>query len=110
MPVQILSTKLSVPPLRSRLVRRNRLIQKLNQGLEYGLILISAPAAYGKSTLLSAWLSQVEIPAAWLSLDEGDNDPPRFLAYLAAAMHGNVPSIADFFYRPLSYFSHGLWC
>ena len=85
MPVQILSTKLSIPPLRSRLVRRTRLIQKLNQGLEYGLVLVSAPAGYGKSTLLSAWLSQVKMTSAWLTLDEGDNDPPRFLAYLAAA-------------------------
>ncbi|HSQ18595.1 MAG TPA: hypothetical protein VLM83_12900, partial [Anaerolineales bacterium] len=82
MPVQILSTKLSIPPLRSRLVARPRLIQTLNQGLEYGLVLVSAPAGYGKSTLLTAWLNQVKIPAAWLTLDESDNDPPRFLAYL----------------------------
>ena len=99
MPVQILSTKLSIPPLRSKLVRRTRLIQKLNQGLEYGLVLVSAPAGYGKSTLLSAWLSQVEIPTAWLTLDEGDNDPPRFLTYLAAALAGVAPSIGEVFDR-----------
>jgi LuxR family transcriptional regulator, maltose regulon positive regulatory protein len=99
MPVQILSTKLSIPPIRSRLVRRNRLIQKLNQGLEYGLVLVSAPAGYGKSSLLSAWLSQVEIPAAWLTLDVGDNDPPRFLTYLATALAGVAPSIAEVFDR-----------
>ena len=97
MPVQILSTKLSIPPLRSKLVRRTRLIQKLNQGLEYGLVLVSAPAGYGKSTLLSAWLSQLEIPTAWLTLDEGDNDPPRFLTYLAAALAGVAPSIGEVF-------------
>jgi LuxR family maltose regulon positive regulatory protein len=97
--VQILSTKLSIPPVCSRLVRRVRLIQKLNQGLEYGLVLVSAPAGYGKSTLLSAWLSQVEIPTAWLALDEGDNDPPRFLTYLATALAGIVPSIGEFFDR-----------
>ncbi len=97
MPVQILSTKLTIPPLRSRLVRRNRLIQKLNQGLEYGLVLVSAPAGYGKSTLLSAWLSQVEIATTWLTLDINDNDPPRFLAYLAAALAVVDPSIGDYF-------------
>jgi LuxR family maltose regulon positive regulatory protein len=85
--VQILSTKLSVPPLRSRLVVRPRLIQKLNQGLECGIVLVSAPAGYGKSTLLSAWLSHLEYPAAWLSLDEDDSDPGRFMAYLLAALH-----------------------
>jgi LuxR family maltose regulon positive regulatory protein len=97
MPIQILSTKLSIPPLRSRLVRRTRLIQKLNQGLEYGLVLVSAPAGYGKSTMLSAWLSQVEVDSSWLTLDDGDNDPPRFLAYLTTALAGVDPSIKDIF-------------
>ncbi len=83
--MQILSTKLSVPPPRSRLVVRPRLVQKLNQGLECGIVLVSAPAGYGKSTLLSAWLRRLDLPAAWLSLDEDDNDPARFLAYLEAA-------------------------
>ncbi len=83
--MQILSTKLSIPPLRSRLVPRTRLIQKLNCGLESGLVLVSAPAGYGKSTLLSAWLSQVEFEAVWISLDDKDNDLFRFLTYLSAA-------------------------
>ena len=100
MPVQILSTKLSIPPLRSRLVARPRLIQTLNQGLEYGLVLVSAPAGYGKSTLLTAWLNQVKIPAAWLTLDESDNDPPRFLAYLAAALYGIDPAIEEILANP----------
>jgi LuxR family maltose regulon positive regulatory protein len=93
--VQILSTKLSVPPLRSRLVVRPRLIQKLNQSLECGIVLVSAPAGYGKSTLLSAWLSRLEYPAAWLSLDEDDNDPARFLAYLVAALRIFDPAIQN---------------
>lgn len=62
------------------------LIQKLSQGAELGFGLVSAPAGYGKSTLISAWLSRARIPAAWLSLDDRDNDPARFLAYLAAAL------------------------
>jgi LuxR family maltose regulon positive regulatory protein len=103
--MQILSTKLSVPPLRSRLVPRLRLVQKLNQGLECGFVLISAPAGYGKTTLLSAWLEQLELPSAWLSLDDKDNDPARFLAYIIAACYtidqgltvelGNPPGISS---------------
>lgn len=95
MPIQILSTKLTIPPQRSRLVRRTRLVQKLDQGLEVGLVLVSAPAGYGKTTLLSAWLSQVDTPVAWLSLDETDNDPPCFLAYLAAALAGIDPALGE---------------
>ena len=95
MPVQILSTKLSIPPLRSRLVQRPRLIQKLNQGLECGFVLISAPAGYGKTTLLSAWLNRTDCAATWLSLDDSDNDPARFLTYLAAALRCIDPSIED---------------
>jgi len=89
--MQILSTKLSSPPARPRSVPRVRLIQKLNQGLDCNFILISAPAGYGKSTLLSAWLGRVECPAVWLSLDDNDNDPFRFLAYLTAAFHQVAP-------------------
>jgi LuxR family transcriptional regulator, maltose regulon positive regulatory protein len=95
MPIQILSTKLSIPPLRTRLVKRTHLIHKLNQGLECGLVLVSAPAGYGKSTILSAWLSQVGVDSAWITLDEGDNDPPRFLAYLLAALTEISPSISE---------------
>ncbi len=91
--MQILSTKLSVPPLRSRLVPRTRLIQKLNCGLESGLVLVSAPAGYGKSTLLSAWLSQVEFEAVWISLDDKDNDLFRFLTYLSAAFRLIDPAL-----------------
>jgi LuxR family maltose regulon positive regulatory protein len=91
--MQILSTKLSIPPIRSRLVPRLRLIQKLNQGVECGFILVSAPPGYGKSTLLSAWLEQLDSPSTWLSLDEKDNDPSRFLAYLVAAFREIDPSI-----------------
>jgi LuxR family maltose regulon positive regulatory protein len=54
--------------------------------MECGLMLISAPAGYGKTTLLSAWLGQLRYDSAWLTLDDGDNDPVRFLAYLAAAL------------------------
>src|SRR5262249_17766773 len=65
---------------------RPRLIDRLNQGLQRKLTLISAPAGFGKTTLVSEWLAGCRWPAAWLSLDEGDSDPARFLAYLVAAV------------------------
>ena len=84
----ILSTKLYIPPLRPNLVSRPRLIERLNKGLRLGhrLTLISAPAGFGKTTLLSEWVTSCGRPVAWLSLDESDNDSARFLAYLIAAL------------------------
>lgn len=86
MPIQILTTKLSIPAIRPRVVLRPRLLQKLNQGLECGFVLISAPAGYGKSTLLSTWLNRQEFPCTWLTLDDRDNDPSHFLTYLVTAL------------------------
>ena len=88
MPDTLLRTKLYVPPLRPNLVSRPQLIDKLNQGLQLGhkLTLVSAPAGFGKTTLISEWVAGFERPAAWLSLDEGDNDTTRFLTYLVAAL------------------------
>jgi ATP/maltotriose-dependent transcriptional regulator MalT len=91
--IPLLSAKLSAPPIRRRLVPRLRLTERVNQGLGYKLILISAPARYGKTTLLSAWLDQCPYPATWISLEESDNDLARFLAYLVAAqqmLHGEA--------------------
>ena len=87
MPAELLTSKLFIPPLRPGLVPRPRLVQLLNEGLhtKRKLTLVSAPAGFGKTTLVVAWLKQIDLPAAWLSLDEADNDLPRFLAYLAAA-------------------------
>ncbi len=92
MTVPVLTTKLYIPPPRSDLVSRPRLIERLNAGLHRKLTLVSAPAGFGKTTLLSEWASQQVSESArgrqvaWLSLDEGDNDPARFMAYLAAAL------------------------
>ncbi len=84
----LLQTKLHVPRLRSNLVPRRHLIAKLNQGLEAGrkLTLISAPAGFGKTTLVSEWAAGCDRPFAWLSLDEADSDLTRFLTYLIAAL------------------------
>ena len=88
MSAPILATKLYIPPPRPKIVLRPRLIERLNEGLSSGrkLTLISAPAGFGKTTLVSEWVAGCERPVAWLSLDEGDNDPTRFLTYLVAAL------------------------
>ncbi len=95
----VLTTKLFMPPARPQAVLRPRLIERLSEGQEQGraLTLISAPAGFGKSTLLSVWIDQrtrqdPKFRVAWLSLDEEDNDPSRFLLYLAAALQGVEPS------------------
>lgn len=82
----LLQTKLYAPPVRKSLVPRPRLIEKLDEGLHGRLTLISAPAGFGKSTLVANWLSQAKRPFGWVSLDEDDNDLPRFFTYAAAAV------------------------
>ncbi|MGH3147379.1 MAG: helix-turn-helix transcriptional regulator, partial [Rubrobacter sp.] len=95
MSTPILTTKLYVPPSQPRAVLRPRLLERLNEGLHRRLTLISAPAGFGKTTLLSGWVEGIERPAAWLSLDEGDNDPTRFLSYLVAALQTVAPNIGE---------------
>ena len=89
----VLATKLFVPPPRSQAVARPRLIAQLNAGLRSGrkLTLVSAPAGFGKSTILSEWVAEIrqrepQMRVAWLSLEASDNDPVRFLGYLVAAL------------------------
>ena len=89
----LLATKLHVPRPRPHLVHRPCLIQRLQQGMERALILISAPVGFGKSTLLSDWLASSAIPAAWLSLEPQDNEPARFLSYLLAALQTYDPHL-----------------
>ena len=81
----LLLTKLYIPPPRPKIVLRPRLIERLSEGMPCKLTLISAPAGFGKTTLVSEWVTGCERPVAWLSLEEGDNDPNRFLTYLVAA-------------------------
>jgi len=87
MAMPLLATKLFFPPPRTSIVSRPRLIKRLNEGLAMGrkLTLVSASAGFGKSTLVSEWITNYGKPVAWLSLDEGDNDSVRFLSYLIAA-------------------------
>lgn len=83
---QLLSTKLFTPKTRPDLISRPRLIEQLNEGLHRKLTLISAPAGFGKTTLVSEWVASCTQPIAWLSLDEEDSDPRRFMTYLVAAL------------------------
>ena len=85
----LLETKLCVPRWRTGLVPRARLIEHLDHGTERKLTLVSAPAGFGKTTLLAEWLAVTqasERPAAWVSLDQGDNDPTLFWAYFITAL------------------------
>ena len=117
MSMPILATKLYIPPPRPTLVRRPRLLARLNAALTHKVTLISAPAGYGKTTLVSSWIADFGLPildcrldtpenlsiknqksnikhqVAWLSLDEGDNDPIRFLTYLVAALQTLAPQL-----------------
>jgi len=106
MSVPILATKLYIPPPRPKIVLRPRLIEQLNEGLQRKLTLISAPAGFGKTTLVSEWISTFTpcplpfgegagVRAAWLSLDEGDNDPTRFLMYFIAALQTIAANIGE---------------
>lgn len=84
-----LLTRIHPPVRRPNMVARPRLTVQLHEALRLGrrLTLLSAPAGFGKTTLLNDWLASVSHPYAWLSLDESDNDPGQFLSYLAAALY-----------------------
>ena len=95
MAAAILATKLYIPPLRTKIVHRPRLIERLNAGLSLGckLTLVSASAGFSKTTSICEWIVDADRPAAWLSLDEKDNDPACFLTYLVAALQTIAPAV-----------------
>jgi len=82
----MLLTKLHVPTSSVNLVHRTHLFDKLNKGLECKLILISAPAGFGKTTVICDWINQQKTSAAWYALDKGDNDPVKFLNYIISGI------------------------
>jgi LuxR family maltose regulon positive regulatory protein len=90
----LLATKLQVPRSRPGLVARPRLADQLGEGLNRGLMLVTAPAGYGKSVLVSEWARSLAQPVAWLSPDGGDNDPVRFWRHVLAALDRVRPGIA----------------
>src|SRR3984957_3587585 len=92
----LLETKLHVPRWRRSLVARPRLSERLSRGAESALTLVSAPAGFGKTTLLAEWLAAAPVDGrsvAWLSLDQRDNDPALFWTYLVAALKTAAPGI-----------------
>ncbi len=97
MAYQVLSTKLYNPPLKSGLVRRPGLVQRLENGYRTGkcVTLVSAPAGFGKTTIICEWIAASEPtrPYGWVSLDDGDNDPVRFLIYLVSAIQKVNPEV-----------------
>jgi len=97
MATPLLRTKLYVPPVRPDLAHRPRLLHRLDEGLRlgHGLTLLSAPAGFGKTTLLSEWVAACGRPVAWVSLDKGDNDPARFWAYFIAALQTIEANIGE---------------
>jgi LuxR family maltose regulon positive regulatory protein len=95
MPTPLLEVKFYIPPAGAKSVRRPRLIRRLDEGRHRKLTLISAPAGFGKTTLLSDWVGQSERPIAWLSLDEDDNGPARFWIYLVAALQTLDPALGE---------------
>src|SRR5689334_17883571 len=95
MATPILSTKLYIPPPPPKVVHRPRLIERLNDGLRHRLTLISAPAGFGKTTVVSEWVAGCDRRVAWLSLDKGDSDLTRFLTYFVTAFRGIETSVGE---------------
>lgn len=82
----MLFTKLHLPTPSKNLVHRPGLSDKLQEALDCKLLLVSAPAGFGKTTLICDWIDQNDIPTAWFSLDKGDNDPVKFLSYIISSI------------------------
>jgi LuxR family transcriptional regulator, maltose regulon positive regulatory protein len=90
----LLATTLHRPRPRAALVARPRLLARLDEGMGRELVLVCTPAGFGKTTLLAEWARAGRRPVAWLSLDEGDNDPARFWRHVAAALDPVRPGVA----------------
>ena len=89
--IPLLRTKLHIPRVIRNHFHRKHLLDRLDQSLQRPLLLVSAPAGYGKSTLLACWLETSDIPGAWVSLDQNDNDLRVFLSYFLAAVQTLFP-------------------
>jgi LuxR family transcriptional regulator, maltose regulon positive regulatory protein len=94
-PDTILKTKLFIPPLREGMISRSRLVELINKGIKKKVLFLSAPAGFGKSTLMVEWVAQAKTPAAWVSLDKTENDPVNFLSYLVSGAQSIYPNIGD---------------
>ncbi len=95
-PIEILiKTKLQIPPVKSRLIRRDRLIDRLEAGKNRKVFLVMGLAGSGKTSLVRQWIAQLETPVAWYSLDKTDNEQDTFLRYLAEAMSSLHDTLAS---------------
>ena len=94
-PTPIIQTKLYKPPIQTDFIPRPQLLEQLDGWQQRPLTLVSAPAGYGKSTLVSSWIESLDDPAAWLSLDENDNDLELFLTYFLACVQTSFPNAVD---------------
>jgi ATP/maltotriose-dependent transcriptional regulator MalT len=92
----LIATKLRPPPVRDQVVPRERLVERLRSGSGLGLSLVACPAGFGKTTLLASWheAEAARKPVAWLTLDEGDNDPVVLWSYVIQALRGACPAIS----------------
>jgi len=91
MSIPLLKTKLFIPSLVTNLVNRPNLLAKMDAGLDKRLSLVAAPAGFGKTTFISNWVRSIEHPVVWVSLDEADNDPVVFWAYVVAGFMRAIP-------------------
>lgn len=93
--LRLLSTRLYAPEPRGRRVERSRLVARLREGEQGRLTLLTAPAGFGKTTLLTEWLLERGRPVAWVSLDQGENEPALFWAYIIAALQRRAPGVGE---------------
>src|SRR5574339_906468 len=91
----LLKTKLSVPRLPGQFIHRPRLTERIEQGVKGPLTLLTAPAGFGKTNLLIEWTTKTDLPVAWLSIDNDDNDTSRFIRYAIGAMQTLVPGFGE---------------
>ncbi len=95
MAISIIPTKIIIPKRAPGVIRRARLLDYLHENLGRKLMLVTAPAGYGKSTLLVDFANDVDLPVCWYTLDEGDRDPTTFLSYLIAAFRQKFPQFGE---------------
>jgi LuxR family maltose regulon positive regulatory protein len=105
---EIIQSKLAIPSLRSALVRRTALVNRLRASSDSRVVRVVAPAGYGKTTLLAQWAARDARPFAWVSLDDRDNDPAAFLTYLAAALN-NIKRIDPAVFRGAASGRDSIW-